>query len=261
MTPAIAITQLQQVAQRQQARGSVRQLAVQPLAALLQRGFQAVEAAGIRLGKALQLAALHQAFEPIGAGQMLHTVILGNRERSAHAIEEHHAGDATGHGREQRRHAAAHAVGEHMELRQAQAVGHRQHVLGMFPEVIAAVVAAMRGTAVADQVRRYDEASVEHRRQTLERCGIVQPTVQRQHRNAVFRAPGAHSDFHAVEVKQVILGTAQRTHRDSPWLKTGTLARRNASPGSCLARRHRVNGKAVPCRSSPSPRSQGAAAP
>ncbi|MNG21626.1 hypothetical protein D3C84_1060160 [compost metagenome] len=107
-------------------------------------------------------------------------------------------------------------MGQHMELRQAQAVGHRQHVLGMFPQVVATVVAAMVRAAVADQIGSDHEAAVEHRSQALERGGVVQPAMQGQHRDAVLRPPGPYRNFNTVEVQQVILGTAQRMHRNSP---------------------------------------------
>ncbi|MNE46127.1 hypothetical protein D3C80_1404490 [compost metagenome] len=100
MAPAIAIAQLQQVAQRQQPCGTFRQFGVKALAPLRQGGVQVVEAADVRLGKARQLAALDHTFEPVGPRQVLHAVILGHRERCPHAVEEGHAGNATGHGRQ-----------------------------------------------------------------------------------------------------------------------------------------------------------------
>ncbi|MNV67286.1 hypothetical protein D3C71_1600820 [compost metagenome] len=100
VAPAITLAQLQQVAQRQQPCRLFRQLGVQALAALRQRRVQVLETADVRLGKTLQLAALHHALEPVGSGQVLHAVVLGHRERCAHAVEEGHAGNTTGHGRQ-----------------------------------------------------------------------------------------------------------------------------------------------------------------
>ncbi|MNE43865.1 hypothetical protein D3C80_1380610 [compost metagenome] len=91
-------------------------------------------------------------------------------------------------------------MGQHMELRQAQAVGHRQHVFGMLPQVIAAVVATMARTAMADQVGGHHEAAVQHRCQALERGSVIQPAMQGQYGDTVFCPPGANRYFNAIEV-------------------------------------------------------------
>ncbi|MNE46126.1 hypothetical protein D3C80_1404480 [compost metagenome] len=113
-------------------------------------------------------------------------------------------------------------MGQHMELRQAQAVGHRQHVFGMLPQVIATVAAAMVRTAMADQVGGHHKATVQHRCQAFERGSVIQPAMQGQYGNTVFGAPGADRYFNTIEVEQVIFRTAQRTHCNSPWLKPAT---------------------------------------
>ncbi|MNP57144.1 hypothetical protein D3C76_1519440 [compost metagenome] len=69
---------------------------------------------------------------------------------------------------------------------------------------------------MADQVRGHDETAFEHRRQALERGGVVQPAVQGQHRHTVFRPPTTHGNLDSVKVQQMVLGTERRTHALSP---------------------------------------------
>ena len=80
-----------------------------------------------------------------------------------------------------------HGVPHQRKLLQAKLFGDLQYVMGVIPHRVTGAGRAMPGMTVTGHVQGDDAQAIELGRQPGKAVGIVQPAMQRNHRQAVFR--------------------------------------------------------------------------